>query len=460
MGFSSFNLDPRIQAVLTEQGFTTPTPIQTQAIPSLLAGKDVMGLAQTGTGKTAAFVLPMIEKLAKTRSRDVRALILTPTRELAQQVEEVVHTFASKVGLRSTCIFGGSSLFRQVQDLRRGVDIVVACPGRLLDHVERQSIRLDKIEILVLDEADQMFDMGFLPTVRQIIRQTPKNRQTMLFSATMPADIRSLAQETLHNPERIEVGKREPTATVSHAIYPVSSNLKSALLLKLLKGTDTGSVLVFVRTKHRATRLALQLVEKGFKATSLQGNLSQGQRDRNMRGFRSGEYQILVATDIAARGIDISSISHVVNFDIPSTVEAYTHRIGRTGRAAKTGDALTLVGPEDSSMVRSIERAMGSKIERRKLDDFDYAMTNSPDSRLPRARGNSRGNNRENSRGDNSNRSNFNPRHRQSDAQPNRNLNSSSDHPSRVSSNADVARANPRTSTAHRRPERRPYEAR
>lgn len=372
MNFESFEFNPRIQATLKQQGFAAPTPIQAQAIPLLMKGEDLVGLAQTGTGKTAAFVLPILEKLSARRSHSVRALIIAPTRELAQQIHEVIQTFGRDLGLYSVTLYGGVSMGRQVRELEEGADLVVACPGRLLDHMQQRTIDLSRMEYLVLDEADQMFDMGFFPTIRRILERLPHKRQTMMFSATMPAQIRRLAEQALQQPVTIQVGQGSPAATVTHALFPVRSQLKSKLLFKLLAHTDTESVLVFVRTKHRAKGIARQLKEQGFSATSLQGNLSQGQRTTAMAGFRDGTYQIMVATDIAARGIDISTISHVINYDIPNTVEAYIHRIGRTGRAAKNGDAMTLVAPEDGPMVRSIERVMKRNLERRTLADFDY----------------------------------------------------------------------------------------
>lgn len=372
MSFNSFNFNSEIQATLAASGFIKPTPIQEKALPVVLARRDCMGLAHTGTGKTAAFVLPIIEHLSKHRSQKVRALIIVPTRELAQQVCEVVNQFGKKLGVKGMIMIGGASMYGQVNNLRRGVDVLVACPGRLLDHLERRTLNPSGIETLVLDEADQMFDMGFLPAIRKIIRFLPKNRQTLMFSATMPSHIRSLAEQILVNPVNIQVDQSAPVATVAHAVYPVNYQLKTELLIHLLKKTDTDSVLVFVRTKHRAKNIAQRLKRQNFSVAELQGNLSQGRRQAAMQGFRNGTYQILVATDIAARGIDISTISHVINYDIPDTVEAYTHRIGRTGRAAKTGDAFTLVTPADLLMVRSIERVLGSRLEQRKLPDFDY----------------------------------------------------------------------------------------
>jgi len=370
--FKQFNLDPRIAAGVEALGYEVPTPIQTQSIPPIMQGRDVVGLAQTGTGKTAAFVLPILQRLIDGRRGQVRALILAPTRELAEQTHEAISALGKRTGLRSATIYGGVSIHPQVAQLRAGVDIVVACPGRLLDHISERTITLSGLEVLVLDEADRMFDMGFLPDLRRILRHLPTDRQTLLFSATMPADIRRLAQEILRDPVSVQAGPAEPIGTVSHALYPVATHLKTPLLMELLQRTDTESVLIFTRTKHRAKRLGEHLLKAGYSAASLQGNLSQNRRQAALDGFRDGKYQILVATDIAARGIDVTGISHVINYDIPDTVDAYTHRIGRTGRAAKTGDAFTLVTSGDTDMVRSIERVLGAKVERRMVQGFDY----------------------------------------------------------------------------------------
>jgi superfamily II DNA/RNA helicase len=372
MGFNSFKLHPQIMTGVKALGYTTPTPIQIQAIPPVLEGKDVMGLAQTGTGKTAAFVLPILQRLLPGTRGKVRTLIIAPTRELAEQIHVAIVALGRDTKLRSCTIYGGVGVNPQIQRLREGVDIVVACPGRLLDHINQRTIDLSHLEVLVLDEADRMFDMGFLPDIRRIIKQLPLKRQNLMFSATMADDIRKLAHEVLHNPVTVQVGHTAPANTVSHALYPVEQHLKTGLLMELLKHTDTESILIFTRTKHRAKRIGQQLEKSGYKAASLQGNLSQNKRQEALDGFRSGKYQILVATDIAARGIDVSSISHVINYDIPDTTDAYTHRIGRTGRAAKTGDAFTFVSREDEPLVKSIERVLGEKIERRTLKDFDY----------------------------------------------------------------------------------------
>jgi ATP-dependent RNA helicase RhlE len=372
VNFSSFKLHPQIAAGIKAQGYDIPTPIQKQAIPPVLEGHDVMGLAQTGTGKTAAFVLPILERLLVGPRGKVRALIIAPTRELAEQIHVSIGGLGKQTQLKSITIYGGVNINPQIQKLRTGVEIVVACPGRLLDHIKQKTIDLSHIDVLVLDEADRMFDMGFLPDVRRIIKHLPAKRQTLMFSATMAEDIRKLAHEVLHRPVTVQVGHTTPVNTVTHALYPVDQHLKTALLLELLKQTDTESILIFTRTKHRAKRLGQQLDNAGYRAASLQGNLSQNRRQAALDGFRDGTHQILVATDIAARGIDVSSISHVINYDMPDTTDAYTHRIGRTGRAAKTGDAFTFVTHEDEPLVRSIERVMGEKIERRTVKGFDY----------------------------------------------------------------------------------------
>ncbi len=372
MNFEMFNFHPSISQRVKEMGYVTPTPIQEKAIPPVLEGKDVLGLAQTGTGKTAAFMLPILERLRSRKRGKIRALIIAPTRELAEQIHEATKALGRQTGLRSLTIYGGVSQNPQLQALRAGVEIVVACPGRLLDHLSNGNIDLSHLEVLVIDEADRMFDMGFLPDIRKIMRHVPRRRQTLLFSATMPPDIRKLAHDFMHDPVTVQIGHSRPVDTVSHALYPVSQHLKTGMLIELLKKTDTESVLVFTRTKHRAKRLGIQLHKLGYKVASLQGNMSQNQRQNALTGFRNGTFQILIATDIAARGIDVTSISHVINYDIPDTPDAYTHRIGRTGRASKTGDAFTLITREDEQTIRSIERLLGSKIERRTIDDFDY----------------------------------------------------------------------------------------
>lgn len=374
MQFQSFKFHPQIAAAVQAAGFVTPTPIQAQAIPAVMKGSDVMGLAQTGTGKTAAFVLPILQRLIGGPQGKVRALIIAPTRELAEQINESITVLGQKTRLRSATVYGGVNINPQIQKLRNGVDIVVACPGRLLDHMGQKTIDLSHLEVLVLDEADQMFDMGFLPDIRRILGQLPKKRQTLLFSATMPTDIKRLAADILINPVTVQVGSTAPPVTVTHAIYPVPQHLKTALLLELLRHTDKQSVLVFTKTKHRAKRVGEQLEKAGYQAASLQGNLSQNRRQAALDGFRDGTFQILVATDIAARGIDVSQISHVVNYDITDKAETYIHRIGRTGRASRTGDAFTFVTTDDTVMVRAIEKALGAPLERRTVEGFDYSI--------------------------------------------------------------------------------------
>ncbi|MGD0660926.1 MAG: DEAD/DEAH box helicase [Syntrophorhabdales bacterium] len=373
MSFSSTGLHPRIADIVKSLGYERPTPIQAQAIPSVLAGNDVMGLAQTGTGKTAAFVLPILQRLLPGKRGRVRGLIIAPTRELAEQIHTAIGELSGSTRLTSCAIYGGVPINPQINRLRSGVDIVVACPGRLLDHLNQKTVDLGTLEVLVIDEADRMFDMGFLADIRRIIKQLPQKRQTLMFSATMPDDIRKLTDEVLRDPVTIKVGHTAPAHTVSHALYPVEQHLKTALLMELMKHIDAESILVFTRTKHRAKRIGQQLERAGYRAGSLQGNLSQNKRMDVMESFRNGSYQVLVATDIAARGIDVLSISHVINYDIPDTTDAYTHRIGRTGRAAKTGDAFTFVTQEDEPLIRNIERVLGARIERRVLENFDYS---------------------------------------------------------------------------------------
>jgi ATP-dependent RNA helicase RhlE len=378
MTFDLLKLDPHLRENIRTLGYEVPTPIQRKAIPTILEGRDVIGLAQTGTGKTAAFGLPLLQRLMNGPRHQLRALIVVPTRELAEQILEAINGLAAHTRLRCVTIYGGVGMQPQIAGLQRGAEIAIACPGRLLDHVRQRTIRLGAVECLVLDEADRMLDMGFLPDIRKIVRELPSTRQTLMFSATMQDEIRKLAHEILRNPVTLQIDFSRPAESVSHALYPVEQHLKAPLLQALLERTDRESVLIFTRTKHRAKRLAEQLGRAGHSAACLQGNLSQSQRRNAMDGFRSGKYHILVATDIAARGIDVSTISHVINFDMPATVDDYTHRIGRTGRAAKTGDAFTFVTGEDEDLVRAIERVLGVRIERRKLEGFDYGARPAP----------------------------------------------------------------------------------
>ena len=372
MEFHAFNFHPEIAAGIVSASYVSPTPIQVQAIPPILEGRDLVGLARTGTGKTAAFVLPILHRLMQGGCRHVRALVIAPTRELAEQIHEAIGILGRQTRLQSISIYGGVSMNPQIQKLRSGVEIVVACPGRLLDHINHGKINLSHLEVLVLDEADRMFDMGFLPDVRRIIKHLPANRQTLLFSATMPDDIRRLTREVLRSPVTVQVDPPAPASTVAHRLYPVDQHLKTALLLELLVHTEAESVLIFTRTKHRAKRVGQQLEKAGYPAASLQGNLSQNRRQAALDGFRDGSYRILVATDIAARGIDVLRISHVINYDMPDTTDAYTHRIGRTGRAERTGEAFSFITREDEAVVCSIERILGEKMERRTINEFDY----------------------------------------------------------------------------------------
>jgi ATP-dependent RNA helicase RhlE len=387
LNFEQFNLNPRLQQGIKVAGYDTATPIQEAAIPAAVRGRDIIGTAQTGTGKTAAFVLPILNRLLDGPRGFPRALIVTPTRELADQINQVVHALAAGTRLRSATIYGGVTASRQIKALRDGTEILVACPGRLLDLINQRHARMDRIEVLVLDEADRMFDMGFLPDVKRIIKAVPAKRQTMLFSATFPAEVEQLAAHSLIEPQKIAMGISKPANTVTHALYPVPAHLKSALLLQLLKQTSTDSVLIFTRTKHRADKLARQIAHAGHRVTSLHSNRTQGQREQALHGFKTGHFRIMVATDIAARGLDIDSISHVINFDMPDTADAYIHRIGRTGRAQRTGDAFTLVTPEDNDLIRILERIMGQPLKREVLPDFDYSPPAPPRSGSDRREG-------------------------------------------------------------------------
>ena len=378
MTFEQFTFHPHIKAGITACGYTRPTAIQSQTIPPILQGRDVLGLAQTGTGKTAAFVLPILQRLLNGSRRRLRALIISPTRELCEQTHQSIRTLGRKTGLRSLTIYGGVSIQPQIRGLREGGEIAVACPGRLLDLIGQNKIDLSSIDVVVLDEADHMFDMGFLPDIRRILKALPVNRQTLFFSATMPDEVRSLATEMLHNPKTIEIGISHPVGTVSHAVYPVVPTQKTELLLSLLRSNGNGQVLVFTRTKHRAKKLSEQLIRAGISATSLQGNLSQNKRQEAMCRFRSGKARVMVATDIAARGIDVSQVTHVINYDIPDTADAYTHRTGRTGRMERLGEAYSLITSEDVGMVRTIERLLGKRLEWRSLDNFKSPDLNQP----------------------------------------------------------------------------------
>jgi ATP-dependent RNA helicase RhlE len=356
-------------------GYIEPTPIQLRAIPLILAGQDVIGSAQTGTGKTAAFALPILSELGQ-HSPQPRLLVLEPTRELAAQVETAIHDFARFTNLRTAVVFGGVGYGRQMDALRDGVDVLVATPGRLLDHMQRGTCKLDRIEFVVLDEADRMLDMGFLPDVRRILDRCPRDRHTSLFSATVPPEIETLIQWAMRNPETIEIGaRRTPKESVKHVIYPVSDAQKADLVLELLKRVNYDSVIVFCRTKHGADRVAYLLKRNNHAVAVLHSNRTQREREQALQGFRDGRFEVLVATDIAARGLDIAEVSHVINYDVPQHPEDYIHRIGRTGRMEAAGDAYTLMIAEDIRHVNAIERFISQKIPRVKLENFEYRYT-------------------------------------------------------------------------------------
>jgi len=382
MSFSQLGLAPKVLEGVRAAGYTDPTPIQLRGIPIVMAGRDLIGCAQTGTGKTAAFALPILSRLAQHGA--LRTLVLEPTRELAAQVETAIRDYGRFTNLRTAVVFGGTGYGRQDQALRQGVDILVATPGRLLDQMQRGMVRLNRIEILVLDEADRMLDMGFLPDVRRIVEHCPRARQTMLFSATIPPEIEQLCKWALRNPETIEIGQRRaPAETVTHALYPVASDQKQELLEELLKRTDYNQVLIFCRTKHGADRVARNLQHEGHAVAVLHSNRTQREREQALNGFRNGRYEVMVATDIAARGIDVQQISHVINFDVPHHPEDYVHRIGRTGRALAAGDAFTIVIAENLPEIAAIERFIGQKIPRVKLEGFAYKYTRLLDDRAP-----------------------------------------------------------------------------
>ncbi|MFP8880009.1 MAG: DEAD/DEAH box helicase [Myxococcota bacterium] len=372
-GFDLFELHPNLERGVRAAGFIEPRTIQTETIPAALEGADVLGLAQTGTGKTAAFALPLLDRLLDSRKPGPRALVLAPTRELATQIDAEIRLLAKFTQLETVRVFGGVSMRTQIQALRRRPEVVVACPGRLLDLMRQRVVRLDDVETLVLDEADHMFDMGFLPDIRRILAALPEERQNLLFSATMPREIRRLADELLCDPHVVEIAGTGPADTIEHALYPVPETNKRNLLEYILKSGGCSSAIVFTRTKHRARRLAQQLDGAGHRAVGLQGNMSQGQRDRAMRSFRDRRCDILVATDIAARGIDVSNVSYVINYDVPNTPEAYTHRIGRTGRSENEGKACTFVTGEDWGWVRATERMIGEPIPRQQVEHFTEA---------------------------------------------------------------------------------------
>ncbi|MGB7212601.1 MAG: DEAD/DEAH box helicase [Gemmatimonadales bacterium] len=374
MPFSAFKLHPDLLRGVKELGFTRPTPIQSDAIPPALEGRDLLACAMTGSGKTAAFLLPILDRLMPKPRRVTRALVLAPTRELAAQIVEELNALAVHTPLTAAAVFGGVGMGPQEHAFRTGVDVIVATPGRLLDHFRMPYAKLPGLEYLVLDEADRMLDMGFLPDIRKVLRHLPVKRQTLFFSATLPPEIQTLSREMLKNPATINIERPSGPATgITQAVYPVGRELKSVLLLELLKRNEVGDALVFTRTKHRANRLTEQLVKAGIKAERIHGNRSQSQRTEALAGFKAGKYRVLVATDIAARGIDIEALQHVINFDVPAVPEDYIHRSGRTARAERTGFAFTLVAPDEEADLKRIERAIDKRLPRVTIPDFDYA---------------------------------------------------------------------------------------
>ncbi len=371
--FDHLGLESVLLKAVYAMGYEAPTPIQREAIPAILKGRDVIGTAQTGSGKTAAFVLPILQRLMKQPSGKTRALILSPTRELAAQTEAAFRQLGKGTRIRGQSVYGGVGMAPQEHALRSGVDVVIATPGRLLDHMNRRNVDFRGLQVLVLDEADRMLDMGFLPDVRRIISALPRERQTLLFSATMEQEIESLSRSIMKDPARIAVSPpHRPPPKIRHEVYPVPQHLKTALLAELLGREDMLSVLVFVRTKRRADRVARQLGASGFPVARIHGDRSQSQRDSALEGFRSGRHQILVATDVAARGLDVEGITHVINYDVPMVPTDYIHRVGRTGRVEAEGEAITFVTPEDEGDLRGIEKALGKTIPRVTLPDFDY----------------------------------------------------------------------------------------
>ena len=379
-------LHPTLVRAVEDLGFQRPTPIQSEAIPQALSGRDLLACAATGSGKTAAFLLPILHQLVAQQRGTTRALVLAPTRELALQILADFDDLARHTTLTGAAVHGGVGMGPQERAFRKGVDLVVATPGRLLDHFQRGYASLSGLDYLVLDEADRMLDMGFLPDIRRVLKHVPAPRQTLFFSATMPAPIEKLTREILRDPAKIALQRRAaPAEGVAQAVYPVPSGLRGALLVELLQRGEMDDALVFTRTKHRANRLCKLLNRKGISAERIHGNRSQAQRTKALAGFKAGEYRVLVATDIAARGIDVDALGHVVNFDIPAVPEDYIHRVGRTARADATGDALTLVAPEDEPDLKRIERVLGTKLRRVRLEGFAYEAT--PDKPLEVPRG-------------------------------------------------------------------------
>jgi ATP-dependent RNA helicase RhlE len=375
--------DPLVRGILAT-GYTAPTEIQSQAIPSILDGKDIIGCAQTGTGKTAAFVLPILNRLEtvprKTKMKKIRALVVTPTRELAVQIELAVRGYGRFMNIKTLAVYGGTRIETQIRFLRRGVEVVVATPGRLLDHIQRRTVNLSAVDILVLDEADRMLDMGFIDDIRKIVKELPDQRQTLLFSATMPRAVKKLTETIQRSPKMIQIGRQHnPIETITQHIYSVEKALKMDLLLHMIEDWRMFSVLVFSRTKYGADKISRKLKRAGVVAVSIHSGRTQNQRQRALDGFRSGKYQVMVATDVAARGIDVEGISHVINYDVPTHAEDYVHRIGRTGRAAATGDAITFVSSEEEKYLREVGKFIGRKLTAQKCKGFSYVKSPPPD---------------------------------------------------------------------------------
>ncbi|MBN1995582.1 MAG: DEAD/DEAH box helicase [Anaerolineae bacterium] len=374
MYFSELNLSKSLQKAVTAMGYNQTTPIQAQAIPPALEGRDIIGCAQTGTGKTIAFLLPVLQQLLREqgKTKNPRVVVLAPTRELVIQVTEEAKSLAAHTPIQIAAVYGGAKMGSQINKLRRGVDVIVATPGRLQDHLRRKNINFKELQVLVLDEADRMLDMGFLPDIKQIVNQMPRQRQTMLFSATMSGPVLNLTRQFQHNPLMIEIGLARPPEAIRQALYPVPKHLKTQLLIALLEQMDISSMLVFTDTKQEADIVTRQLKRAKISVACIHGNFKQSQRIAALEGFRSGKYQVLVATNIAARGLDVEGISHVINYDVPEHAEDYVHRVGRTARAQADGDAITLVTPDDEAMIYRIEYLLGYKIERKTLPGFDY----------------------------------------------------------------------------------------
>jgi ATP-dependent RNA helicase RhlE len=384
LSFSQFGFSPEINRSIRDRGHTQPTPIQTEAIPPAMEGRDLVATAETGSGKTAAYLLPLIDRLNRT-ARDkakggtIRAVVLTPTRELAAQVAHEFGLLARNSRLRAAVIVGGESMHRQINDLHNGAQVLVACPGRLIDHMERGTVRLDKVEFVVIDEADRLLDMGFLPQLRRVMRTAPKTRQTLMFSATFRHEVAQVAREFLKNPAHVSIGtKSTPPSTIRQYVYPVSIANKGPMLLEILKRETIDSAIVFTRTKSRADRVVKTLSRSGVRAIVIHGDRSQSQRNAALAGFRAGKYRVMVATDLAARGLDIPDVSHVINFDLPDEVENYIHRIGRTARMGKSGEALSLVTPEERALLGKIERTLGREIERESIEGFEDLEISAP----------------------------------------------------------------------------------